>query len=224
MTSPSSLDTSGRDAGDHRHLRHRRGSRRAPPVAVPDVAAAAAEAVVRYLHNSSVATEERDLLPDGAAAAAGTGTATGTGTGTGTGTAAEGPHGDAGPLSAAVDQAMPWRVAWPDASQFSAESVAVNAAAVSVATLDRIEAMAAKLEADIAAAHRAQAKLQAGAGAAARAAVRAAQEAAEAALSAIEADKRAKISLIKVARYVEVTIVLLVIAMVILVVTATSVH
>jgi hypothetical protein len=219
MWSPSSLDTSGRSAGGHRHLPHRRGNRRAPPAVVPDVAAAAADAVVRYLHNSSVATQEReDRLPDGAA------TVTSTGTAPGTGTATEDPHGDTGTLSAAVEQAMPWRVAWPDASQFDAESVAVNAAAVSVATLDRIEAMAAKLEADIAAAHRAQAKLQAGAGAAARAAVRAAQEAAEAALSAIEADKRAKISLIKVARYVEVTIVLLVIAMVILVVTATAAH
>jgi hypothetical protein len=219
MTSPSSLDTSGRGTGGHRHLPHRRGHRRAPPVVVPDVAAAAAEAVVRYLHNSAVATQEREeSLPDGAV------TATGTGAAMGTGTATEGPGSDDGQLSAAVEQAMPWRVAWPDAGQFDAESVAVNAAAVSVATLDRIEAMAAKLEADIAAAHRAQAKLQAGAGAAARAAVRAAQEAAAAALSAIEADKRAKISLLKVARYVEVTIVLLVIAMVILVVTATSVH
>jgi hypothetical protein len=40
----------------------------------------------------------------------------------------------------------------------------------------------------------------------------------------VEADKRAKISLLKVARYVEVTFALLIVAMVILIVSATAVH
>jgi hypothetical protein len=206
------------------HLRHRRSSHRARvQVPVPDPAAAAAEAVVRYLRESSVATAER-----GGGQPAGAGpepmTAGGPGTGLAADAAVSAQEPGAAEMSAAVEQAMPWRVAWPDAIRNDSESVATAAAAASIAALDRIEAMAAKLETDIAAAHRAQAELQAGAGAAAEAAVRAAEEAAEAARSAIEADKRAKISLIKVARYVEVTIVLLVIAMVILVVTATTVH
>ncbi len=58
----------------------------------------------------------------------------------------------------------------------SAALRATGAAALSVATLDRIEAVAARLEADIAVARREQAELQARAGAAAAAAVRAAQE------------------------------------------------
>ena len=118
---------------------------------------------------------------------------------------------------------MPWSAA-SDASNLSADSMALKAAAVSVATLDRIEVMAAKLELDIASAVRVQAELQAGAGAAAEAAVRAAQDAWEAAGTAVQADARAKISLLKVARYVEVTVMLLVIAMVVLVVTATTAH
>jgi hypothetical protein len=176
----------------------------------------AAEAVVRFLHDSSVAVLERDdSRPAGAAtstvAAAG---AAGNG---GMDTARE-----AGRTLAAED-ALPWSAA-TEASQLNAESVALKAAAVSVATLDRIEAMAAKLEADISAAHRAQAELQAGAGAAAEAAVRAAQRAWVAARAAAESDKQARISLRKVARYVEVTVVLLVMTMIIFVLVATSAH
>jgi hypothetical protein len=59
----------------------------------------------------------------------------------------------------------------------SVGSVAWRAAAISVAALDRMEAAAAKVEADIAVALRAYAELQAGAGAAAEAAVHAAQSA-----------------------------------------------
>jgi hypothetical protein len=175
------------------------------------VAAAAAEAVVRYLHDSSAAVLERD---DTRPARAGTEVPA----------AAPAPTADeADRVLAAAEDAMPWSVA-AEASQLNAESVAVQAAAVSVATLDRIEAMAAKLEADIAAAHRAQADLQAGAGHAAEAAVRAAQAAWRAAREAAESDRQAKISLVKVARYVEVTVVLLVITMIIFVVVATSAH
>jgi hypothetical protein len=128
-----------------------------------------------------------------------------------------------GTPAARLPEAMPWSAA-ADTSQLGAESVALKAAAVSVATLDRIELLAAKLEADIASAHRAQAELQAGAGAAAAAAVRAAQDAWVAAGTAVEADKRAKISLVKIARYTEITFALVLVAMIILVVTATSAH
>jgi hypothetical protein len=118
---------------------------------------------------------------------------------------------------------MPWSAA-SGAGQLNAESVAMRAAALSVSALDRIELMAAKLEADIAFAHQAHAELQAGAAAAAAAAVRAAQAAWASADTAVAADESAKISLLKIARYVEITVALLVVAMIILVVTATAVH
>ena len=83
----------------------------------------------------------------------------------------------------------------PDAARLVAESVALQAAAASIATLNRIEATAAKVEADIAAALRTQAELQAGAAAAAETAVRAAQSAWEAADAAAAAQARAKVVL-----------------------------
>ena len=219
MASSPSLDDPRPGApapnGQHRHrLPHPRGGRRASPPRPrpPDVATAAAEAVVRYLNDSSVAvavpvTEDDERRAGGGGPAA---------TAAAAGDEASGPD----PIVTA-EAAMPWSVA-AEASQLNAESVAVKAAAVSVATLDRIEQLAAKLEADITAAHRAQAELQAGAGKAAKAAVRAAQQAWAAARDAEESDRQAKISLVKVARYVEVTVVLLVITMIIFVVVATS--
>lgn len=207
MASPASTN------GGHPRLRDGARMPSSPASAsAPDLAAVAGEAVVRFLHDSSVATAEREgsrpagAGPDAVAA-----------TGAGAGARED----DA--FFAAAEESMPWSAA-ADAGRLNAESVALKAAAVSVATLDRIESMAAKLEADIARAVRVQAELQAGAGAAAEAAVRAAQAAWVAARTAVEADAQARISLRKVARYVEVTVVLLVIAMVILVVTATSVH
>ena len=103
-------------------------------------------------------------------------------------------------------------------------AAAWRAAAVSVAALDRIEATAAKVEADIAAALQAHAELQAGAGTAAEGAIHAAQSAWVAANSAVEADRRAKIALRRVEHYVSITVALLVIAIIVLAVTATSVH
>jgi hypothetical protein len=117
----------------------------------------------------------------------------------------------------------PWSAAGT-ASPKVADSAAVRAAAAGAATLERIEAAAAKVEADIAAALHAHAELQAGAGRAAEAAVRAAQEASVAADSAVEADKKARISLHLVARYVTITMALLFVAIIVLVVTATTVH
>ncbi len=110
------------------------------------------------------------------------------------------------------------------ATAAAAESVAVRAAAASVATLDRIEAAAARVEADIQAALRAQAELQAGAGAAAEAAVRAAQESWIAARTSEAAERRARVILGLMTRYLEVTIALVVLAVIFLVITAAVVH
>jgi hypothetical protein len=152
----------------------------------PDLAAAAREAVVGFLHDASAATAERES-------------------------------------SRPPEDAIPWSAASAPRPAV-AESAAVRAAAISVATLERIESAAAKVEADIASALQAHADLQAGAGAAAEAAVRAMQEAWAAADTAVEADLGAKVSLRRIARYVAVTIVLVVIAIVILALAATSAH
>jgi hypothetical protein len=105
-------------------------------------------------------------------------------------------------------------------SRLAAESAAWRAADASVAALDRIELAAAKIEADIAAAYRAQADLQAKAGTAAEAAVNAAQSAWESAVSSMEAAGRSKIILRRVGQYMAITIVLVVITIIMLAVTA----
>ena len=96
------------------------------------------------------------------------------GAGTGVAVKVATDHADVG-IPAAMRVRIPASMT-PGATGAAAESVAVRAAAAGVATLDRIEAAAAKVEADIRAALRAQAELRAGAGVAAEAAVRAAQE------------------------------------------------
>jgi hypothetical protein len=189
----------------------------APDAGAPDLAQAARDAVVSFLRDASAATAEREHglapagAPDTASRTPGTpGNATG-----------------ASESKAAGSLAAPDEIPWSAASSARPavpESAAVRAAAVSVATLARIEAAAAKVEADIATALRAHAELQAGAGEAAEAAVRAAQEAWMAAHTAVEADLQARVSLRHVARYVTITIALLIVAIVILAVTATSVH
>ncbi len=117
--------------------------------------------------------------------------------------------------------AAPEPGAWPAVTSAlpsaAAQDVAVRAAAVSVATLDRIEAAAAKLEADIATARREQASLQARAGAAAAAAVRAAQE-------ATEASSQARRALRLIGRYVLITLGLVLIQLVILLLFAGAGH
>ena len=86
------------------------------------------------------------------------------------------------------------------------------AAAASVATLDRVESMAAKVEADIHDALIVQAELRAGAGAAAEAAVRAAQSAWVAAAEAAESERQAKIAGRLITRHLIVAAVLILIA------------
>ena len=100
----------------------------------------------------------------------------------------------------------------------------MRAAALSVATLDRIEAAAAKVEADIRSALQAQAELQAGAGAAAEAAVRAAQESWIAARTSEAAEGRARVILRLMTRYLAVTIALVVITLIFLILTASVAH
>ncbi len=105
-----------------------------------------------------------------------------------------------------------------------AQDVAVRAAAVSVVTLDRVESAAAKLEADIAAARREQAELQAGAGRAAAEAIRAAEQASGAADTAQEAGRSAKRSMRVIGTYLIITGILAIIQLLILVAFAASAH
>ncbi len=209
MTRPSSPSGTppGRAAGgDNRGSRQGKRPSRTSPKG-PDLAEAARQAVVSYLHDASAATAEREAAgaPGAAPEAGGDAALTADG------------------ILAAEDDQGPWTgtaAPRPDV----AESAAVRAAAAGAATLERIEAAAAKVEQDIAAAMQAHAELQAGAGQAAEAAVRAAQEAWVAARSASESDKRARISLRLVARYVTITMALLFVAIIVLLVTATTVH
>jgi hypothetical protein len=193
--------------GGHRRLRNGQRLRSSSaPARPPDLGALAREAVVGFLHDASMATAQRETTRTGGAA---TDVAAATG-GAVTGGAATG--------NAVTDGAS------KTVSHSVAESAAWRAAAVSVAALDRIETTAAKVEADIAAALQAHAELQAGAGTAAEGAIHAAQSAWVAANSAVEADSRAKIALRRVEHYVSITVALLVIAIIVLGVTATSVH
>jgi hypothetical protein len=105
-------------------------------------------------------------------------------------------------------------------AQRPADSVAWRAAALSVATLDRIEAAAAKVEEDIAAALRAQAELQAGAGVAAERAVRAAMAAADSSQAAAQSERGARVVLRRIERCLTITVLLLIVSIVILAVTA----
>jgi hypothetical protein len=206
------------DGGPRRLHKGQRRRSSFTPVRPPDLGTLAREAVVGFLHDASMATAQREATRvDRAVTDIATATATPTGhaaTATPTGNVATG--------KAATGKAVT-DSAGETASHSVAES-AWRAAAVSIATLDRIEATAAKVEADIAAALQAHAELQAGAGTAAEGAVRAAQSAWVAANSAVEADSRAKRALRRVEHYVTITVVLVVIAMIVLVVSATSAH
>jgi hypothetical protein len=219
---PSTAESPG---GRHRHLGHGRRLRSgAVPHGPPDVGAMAREAVISFLRDASKATADRETVRAGVAAAGAEAAVT---------AAAGNPAGDGaskadGILAAAPEPAAMPRDAISAASRVAghagAESVAWRAAAISVAALDRIEAAAAKVEADIAVALRAYADLQAGAGAAAEAAVRAAQAAMAAAGVAMEAERQVKISLHQVRQYVVVTVILLVVVIIVLAVASSPVH
>jgi hypothetical protein len=207
-------DVAGSPEGGHRHIglgrRPRSGT---APHGAPDVAVLARDAVISFLNDASKATADRE------AARAGVGA---TGTGTTATTTAGYAAGDGADSAGGLPARMPTSELVPgDAlTQVAADratgSAGWGAAAIGVATLDRIEAAAAKVEADIAVALRAYADLQAGAGAAAEAAVHAAQSAMASAGVATEAERQVRISVRQVRQYVVVTVVLLVVVIIIL--------
>ena len=207
-------DAAGSPEGGHRHLglgrRSRSGTASHGP---PDVAVLARDAVISFLNDASKATADREAGRAGVGVS-GTGA---TATTTAGYAAGDGPDGAGGlPARTPALETVP-----PDPlSQVAADratgSTGWGAAAIGVATLDRIEAAAAKVEADIAVALRAYADLQAGAGAAAEAAVHAAQSAMASAGVATEAERQVRISLRQVRQYVVVTVVLLVVVIIIL--------
>jgi hypothetical protein len=202
----------GSPGDGHRHLGHRRRPHSGTaPHAPSDLGALAREAVISFLRDASDATAEREAARAGVPA-------------TGTSKADGAPAAAPGPEAASRDAifaALPPTASSPTASPVApspvaAGSVAWRAAAISVAALDRIEAAAAKVEADIAIAVRAYADLQAGAGLAAEAAVQAAQSAMASAGVAMAAERQVKISLRQVRQYVVVTTVLLAITIIVL--------
>lgn len=178
---------------------------RAGPV---DLGAVAREAVLSFLQEASTNTAERAATRRMAGALAEI-------------TVSSGAQGTEQTLAAGTAETT------EDAGQnpsLTAESSAWRAAAVSVDALDRIEAAAARVEADIAAASAAHAELQAGAGAAVEAAVRAAESAVAAAGTAVQAERRAGIVLRRIEHYTTITVAILIIAIIVLSISATSAH
>jgi hypothetical protein len=207
----------GSPGGGTRHLGH--GRRLRSGAGPPDVGALAREAVISFLQDASKATAERQAVRAGVAAdAEDTVTAP-------VGSAAGGSvsKADGIPATAPGPEVMS-REAISVPRHVAAESVAWRAAAISVAALDRIEAAAAKVEADIAVALRAYAELQAGAGAAAEAAVHAAQSAMASAGVAVEAERQVRISLRQVRQYVMISVILVIIVIIVLAVASSPVH
>ena len=216
---PATRNTQTGITGQHHLGRGRRPRSGAAPHGPPDVGALAREAVIGFLQDASKATAEREALRAGAAAAG----AGATDTAAAEDTAGDGASVADGILAASPEpEAVPWDAIF--AASPAAESEAGRLAAMSAAALDRIEAAAAKVEADIAVAHRAYEELQAGAGAAAEAAVHAAQSAMESAGTAVEAERQVKISLRQVRQNVVITAVLVAIVIVVLVVATSPVH
>jgi hypothetical protein len=183
-----------------------RGGRKQSGTAPTDAGVLAREAVIGFLRDASKATAAREAARADAAAEA-EATATAGRAETDAETAGELPE-----LAAMLGDTI------SAASPVAAQSEAWRLAAVSAAALDRIEAAAAKVEADIAVAHRTYEELQAGAGAAAESAVNAAEAAMASASTAVEAERQVKISLRLVRQNVVITTVLVAVVIIILVV------
>ena len=198
----------------NRSLLHRRSRGRQPPAAAPDVAAAAREAVIGFLHDSSMGSPARQGAPPAGTMLAPIPKST---------VAVQAAPDPANGGSTALRVRIPASMTI-GASDVAAESVAVRAAAAGVATLDRIEAAAAKVEADIRSALLAQAELQAGAGVAAEAAVRAAQASWIAARASEAAEGRARVILGVMTRYLAVTMAILVVTLIFVAITAVVAH
>jgi hypothetical protein len=207
---PNLLHGAGEPDGDRGHSRLRNGhhvSSFSPASAgAPDLAATAREAVVGFLHDASFGPAE-----GAAGQAASAGTKVTAFTAAARQNATECGTREAGRISP-PEAAAPPASAASAVSQSAAESTAWRAAAASVATLDRVESMAAKVEADIHDALLVQAELRAGAGAAAEAAVRAAQSAWVAAAEAAESERQAKIAGRLITRHLIAAAALIVIA------------
>ena len=202
---PATGNTQTGTSGQRRLGRGRRPQSGAAPHGPPDAGALAREAVISFLRDASEATAEREaeraVAADGAAAAGNTEIA----------------------AAALEPEAMP-RDMTSAAGPVAAETQAWRLAAISAAALDRIEAAAAKVEADIAVAHRAYERLQAGAGAAAEAGVRAAQSAAASAGTAVQAEQRVRICMRQIRQNVVITTALLAIAVIALLITSSVVY
>jgi hypothetical protein len=187
-----------------RHLgRGRRPRYEAAPHGPPDVGVLAREAVISFLQDASKATAEREAVRTGVAAA------------------------DADATVAAGNTEIAAAAPEPEAIPRDAISAASDVAAESVAwrtALKRIEAAAAKVEEDIAVAHRAYVELQAGAGAAAEAAVHAAESAMVSAGTAVEAERQVRISLRQVRQNVVITFILVAIVIIVLALITSPVH
>lgn len=253
----------GRRRPRPQHGRRARSSQ--APTGPPDLAQAARDAVVRYLHDATAMAGAEPVVtaPPIAAADIAT-TAAARPAPSNPPTALEAPASLSPPApsttvfpsapetaapegtaaeATAPEAAAPTTAAAPDttgitnttgitdapgatgaAAPGTAESVAVRAAAVSVATLDKMEAMAAKLETDIAAALRRQAEIQAGAGAAAEAAVQAAQKAWLAAGTSVEAERHVRRHLRVISRDMVITAALVLVGLIILLLFAASAH
>lgn len=198
-----------------RSLLHRRS--RQPAAAGPDVAAAAREAVIGFLHDSSMGSPAPETAqPPGTMPAP---VPKGAGSTAAVKVAADPANGGSAALRVRIPASMT-----SGGSDAAAESVAVRAAVAGVATLDRIEAAAAKVEADIRSALLAQAELQAGAGVAAEAAVRAAQASWIAARASEAAEGRARVILGVMTRYLAVTMAILLVTLIFVVITAVVAH
>jgi hypothetical protein len=200
----STPSTAGSPDGGHGRLGH--GWRLRSGTASrgrPDAAVLAREAVISFLNDASRATADRA----GGILTAAPGQAPGT---------------VSGGAVAAAGQVAAAQATGP--AGWGAGSAGWGAGAIDAATLDRIEAAAAKVDADIAVALQAYADLQAGAGAAAETAVHAAQSAMASAGVATEAERLVRISLRQVRQYVVVTVVLLAIVLLVVAVITTTVH
>jgi hypothetical protein len=203
---PATGNTQTGPSGQRHGARRRSG---AAPHDPPDVGVLARDAVISFLRDASKATAEREAARGSALAA--DAEAAGQAASAETGTAASE---SSATLGDTVSTASPVAVTSDD----------WHLAAASAAALDRIEAAAAKVEADIAVAHRAYEELQSGAGAAAEAAVHAAQEAMSSASTAVEAERQVKISLRLVRQNVVITTVLVAVVIIILVVITSPVR
>jgi hypothetical protein len=199
--------TENTQTGPNGHRSGGRGGRSksgTAPHGPPDAGVLAREAVITFLQEASKATAEREAGRADAAAAE-----------------AEAVADSIETAPEALEPATMPRDTLSAASPVAAQSEAWRLAAVSAAALDRIEAAAAKVEADIAVAHRTYEELQTGAGDAAEAAVRAAQSAMASASTAVEAERQVKIGLRLVRQNVVITTALVAVVIIILVVVST---